>query len=166
MSALAVRDFMANTVLNTVFPFPSQVTIWTAWDTFRQMPKLEKMGAKAFTVVSSPLDEDEHRIAGARGPTGTKEIVWRIPVLIYAEAAKADNGGDQFDILIWQCIKAFRTGPTGVTLTDPLTGEQSVLFKIGENIRGKGVIPRLIRQLQWVRFAHVLNVEVKEWMAG
>jgi hypothetical protein len=165
---LALRDYIATTIIPGIVAFPAQVTLFVPpFRTFRQMPKITKLGSRLAYIIGA-IEKDEHRVAGQRG-IGSKEVNYVVDTLIYATAKRADTGGDQFVLLVETVENAYRTANTGMNIVDPLTGGTVWLHKIGEEFKGKNLTPMQLGQDELasdISFIYNLKISAKIWLSG
>lgn len=130
MSALAVVTFVANQASSVSLTS----LIWARLIGYAVPPKYAKAGAQALLVVGTP-EEEENRLTPPRG-TGEKEVIWQVPVLVYATHTKVTEGGQHFYALL-QRIRAqySQLSPGNPTITDPITNDTSYITYIGERQR-------------------------------
>ena len=94
--------------------------------------------ADSVIVVAVLPSSNERRFAHPRGEYGSKIRDLSIRLDLYWITMDEQVGGQVFDALLDNIDDLFRGYPEpsiGVQMVDPLTGEQSILQKVGEEIR-------------------------------
>jgi hypothetical protein len=124
VSQAAVKQFCAAQL--ALLDAPVQTAVYS------QRPKQVTVGEQAVVVVTI-ADSREARFAPPRG-AGRKIVVHRVRLDLYWLAADEQQGGAAFDALLQQVQARFRTASLPASLSDPATGEESVLVWIGEEI--------------------------------
>ena len=129
---LALKAFASSTAASCSSAIATQTAFANGCDSFRQIPKFEKIGSKVAIVVG-PLKRTEFRLTVPRGG-GQKHAEYEIPLWVHAAVKDEVAGGDDFDTALEILQNAFRTANVPTTLTDPATGAQTALLKIGEEM--------------------------------
>lgn len=168
MSELAVKDYIMNSVLPAI-TIPAQVTFINLIQGYRQMPKLAKLGTTCAVVIEEDIPGDEHRKTTPRAEAD-KAITYMIPLTINAVGFDESDHGDQFDVLVEAIIQAMRSANTSIFITDPLTGDETILHSIGENMKRRRFSVVQISpdgsEATLAKFKFQLSVEVIEWIQG
>ena len=124
MSQLAVKRFCRRQL--ALLDVPVQAAV------FSQRPRQVAVGDQAVVVITIPQSR-ERRLTLSRG-AGRKAIVHQVRLDIYWLATDEQDGGRQFDGLLARLDQLFRATPLPAALSDPESGEQSVLTAVGEEI--------------------------------
>ena len=124
MSQLAVKLYAQQQL--ALLDVPVQAAV------FSQRPKQVAVGDQAVVVITCP-ESRERRLTVTRG-SGRKEVVHRLRLEVYWVAADEQTGGRAFDTLLWQLDNLFRSVAIPAAVSDPESGEASVVLFIGEAI--------------------------------
>lgn len=166
ISLLSVKNYAAGVCASASDAIAAR-TEWTTGITcMRQMPGQARLGALTAAILGTVEDSVEHRFSGPRG-FGQKHIVYVVPVFLHATSNDEEAGGDNFDVLCNLIVSAFRGCNSGQMITDPVTGEQSQLLKIGEELTLKRLEPVLFKRgSSRLRFMAELELSVEELVTG
>ncbi len=113
---------------------------WAKIQVYTQFPREDLNGAECMAVTGLYL-RPEKRFRGPRGQ-GTKELSYRLNLLLQTSHKDPQVGGDGFDTLVERMLWVFRAPLAGqVPLVDPVDGQSSTLTHIGEDIQVQAMMP-------------------------
>jgi hypothetical protein len=168
MTELAVKDYVMNQVIPNI-TIPSQVKFITTLKGYRQLPKIATLGTICAITIEEDIPGKERRMTSPRDEAD-KSITYMLPLTINAVGFDEQEHGDQFDVLVEAIAQAMRSANTSMFIADPITAEESVLHKIGENMDRKRYSVVQISQdgseATLVKFKFLLVVEIIEWIQG
>lgn len=162
MTEFALRSYV-QTQLTTNDVLPTGTGRYKSFKAHRRLAKREVLGSNIVLQIGR-MRSKEKREAGARG-IGKKLLDWTIELLVVGNGKDPDADGDDFDVMVDNTKKVFRqstTSPLPATLTDPQTGETSVLTHIGEEIDHETLDPDMEAQQGRILFRARLTMTAKE----
>ena len=102
---------------------------------------------------------------GTSTDSGWKERVYSVSMWVYGLELSGDKQrATKFPVLIEQVLNSLRMASIPATLTDPTTGEQSVLLSIGEELSWEYDVDRTLADQRLVRNECRIDASVIEQM--
>ena len=129
---------------------------------FPQAPKKPVKAGKNAIVVMHSADRRIDRLTPPRG-VGEKEVIYDLPVLVYATHSTQPDGGLNFGSLVDRIQVSFASmTPGNPTIIDPLTLAQSYITYVGEKMRIQHLPVFMTAALGRLAFRAIMTLEIRE----